>query len=87
MPHHLPEIFADGLTQVSMANGVMRLTFGRQTGSAETENVGYLFIPLIQVPPTLQAIYSALDQLNTEQTAMTGPVVVQGTNNGSDSTR
>ncbi len=63
----LPAVFADGLIQVSMANGVMRLTFGRQTGTNDTEPVGHLFLPIIQVPPTLQAIANALDQFRAEQ--------------------
>ena len=47
-----PTIFGDGVTDVHVANGVARITFGAVTGGkdAKPEPSGMLVVPVLQLP-------------------------------------
>ena len=59
-----PVIFADGLLDVSHANGVFRISFGEQAGEGTVKLVGKVLIPANQLGPVLQQITSAANDIS-----------------------
>ena len=58
-----PVIFADGLLDVSHANGVFRISFGEQEGEGKVKLVGKILIPGNQIGPVMQQISSAVNDI------------------------
>lgn len=58
-----PVIFADAVTSVSLANGVVRITFGSLNAENKTEPSGTLVIPLNQLGGTVQNLANATNDL------------------------
>jgi hypothetical protein len=52
----VPNYFIDGVSSISHADGVFRITMGLRTGEKEHENELCLFIPASQMGNILQAI-------------------------------
>lgn len=58
-----PVIFADGLLDVSHANGVFRISFGEQEGEGKVKMVGKIMIPGNQIGPVVQQITTAVNDI------------------------
>ena len=70
-----PVIFADGLLDVSHANGVFRISFGEQEGEGKVKIVGKVFIPANQLGPILQQISSAASDISGRLQKKTKPAM------------
>ena len=63
MAHPSSVIFADGLTSASLANGVIRITFGALDAENKLEPAGTLVIPLNQLSGIVQTLVNATNGL------------------------
>jgi hypothetical protein len=60
-PHNAQEIFADGIHEVKIVDGIVRITlFSRQNATGVV--VARLAIPLSELPDTIQALVIALTE-------------------------
>jgi len=58
-----PIIFADGILEASIANGVARLTLGQTAADGKPLPVGQLCIPLVQLAAVTKTLGDMLRQL------------------------
>lgn len=59
----LPEMFADGIVDISHANGVFRITFGQQAAEGKVKPVVKVLIPSNQVGTAIQYLTSAVNDI------------------------
>ena len=61
----LPTIFGDGVTDVHVANGVARITFGAVSGRNEgkPEPSGMLVVPVLQLPALAKLLADVTRQI------------------------
>lgn len=60
----VPEIFADGIVNVSHANGVFRITFGQQEPEGAVKPSVKLLIPATQMTPVIQALGDSVQDIS-----------------------
>jgi hypothetical protein len=64
-PHNAPELFFDGIHEVKIVAGIVRITlYSRQNGTGVV--AGRLAMPLSELPDAIQALVVALT--NSERT-------------------
>jgi hypothetical protein len=63
MAHNPPLVFADTLTSVSLANGVVRISFGAMDAENKIEPAGTLVLPLNQLAGIVQNLANATNGL------------------------
>jgi len=66
------EVFADGIVNVSHANGVFRITFGQQGPDGEACPSLKLLLPSTQIAPVIQALTSSVSDINQKIKEQTG---------------
>jgi len=59
----IPEVFADGIVNVSHANGVFRITFAEQESEGVVRPNLKLMIPASQIAPVIQALSGAVTNI------------------------
>lgn len=60
---NLKEVFADGIVNVSHANGVFRITFGQQEPEGAVNPIVKLIIPGSQIAPVIQSLTGAVNDI------------------------
>ncbi len=63
MSNSLPIIFADGITSVRLANGVVRISLGSLDAENKLQNAGTLVVPVAQFHPTVRNLANAVNDL------------------------
>jgi len=64
MSDNIPEVFADGIINVSHANGVFRITFGQQELKGAVKPTMKLMLPASQITPVIQALTGAVTDID-----------------------
>ncbi len=63
MSDHSTHIFADGITSVRLANGVVRVNFGSLDADNKLQPAGMLILPVAQFHRTVQNLANAVNDL------------------------
>lgn len=63
-------LFADAITSVSYANGVLRVSLGRQTRDNSIEDAGMLVLPVSQAGQVANYLTNSLKQLEVKMREM-----------------
>ena len=63
MSESLPMIFADGITSVRLANGVVRISLGSLDAENKLQPSGTLVLPVAQFHPTVRNLANAVNDL------------------------
>lgn len=59
-------IYADSITNVSYAHGVLRVSLGRQTAENQVDDAGMLIMPITQAGPFVNSLANSLKQLEAK---------------------
>jgi outer membrane murein-binding lipoprotein Lpp len=66
MAHQPPVVFADAVTSVSLANGVVRITVGTLDAQNKLEPAGMLVVPINQLSSIVRNLANATNDLMTK---------------------
>ncbi|MBF0251984.1 MAG: hypothetical protein HQL35_15295 [Alphaproteobacteria bacterium] len=66
MSNDMPKIYAEKITNVSMANGVFRITLAQEEAEGKSTDVARLLIPANQLGPILGAIGGAAKEIGAK---------------------
>lgn len=66
MSNDMPNIYAEKITNVSMANGVFRITLAQEGAEGKSTDVVRLLIPANQLGPILNAIGGAAKEIGAK---------------------
>lgn len=60
-----PKIFADGVMEANVMNGVVRITLGQAGGDGKPVACGQLLVPLVQLPALTNGMINLVRQIET----------------------
>lgn len=58
-----PKIFADGVMEANVMNGVVRITLGQAGGDGKPVACGQLLVPLVQLPALTNGMINLVRQI------------------------
>jgi hypothetical protein len=60
-----PKLFADGVMEANVMNGVVRITLGQAGGDGKPVASGQLLVPLVQLPSLTNGMINLVRQIET----------------------
>lgn len=61
-----PRIFADGVLEANVMNGVVRITLGQAGGDGKPQSCGQLLVPLMQLPALTNGLINLTRQIEAK---------------------